>query len=135
MYPIIFILWLVFFDWTELACSLCWFTVHWAPQIFTFFAYGIFMIATKKNLDWQFDFYNSDKPSLLPTQEDIGQAIFILLHKQKFYCLNFKCFCKALVKCWFFQNTAVYLSTSWKSLQISRVFTIFMKLCARQMNV
>ena len=39
-----------------------------------------------------FDFCNSDKPSLFRMQEDKYQAIFILLCKKTFQCLNFKCY-------------------------------------------
>ena len=107
----------MFWMFTVLIFQLC--------QAFKFFASGILILPTMKTFSKRFNFYKSDKPSLLPMQEDRRQAIFILLRKKTFYCLNFKIL-KALVECWHIQIAAEYLSMS-RNHRISREFLSFLR--------
>ena len=62
-------------------------------------------------------------------------AHFCFLWKNTLKCLNFKCYFKALVKCWNIHITAVYLSMLQKSSQPLSVFIIFTKLFVYQVNI
>ena len=122
MCPIIFIFWLVFFEWTETEYSNHCAGLLTLPCIQVLHHWCTYNSHNENN-SWfnrWFDFYKSEEPPLLSMQKGRKQAIFILYARRYSSIWISNVILRVPIECWHIQIIAGYLSMSQKLSQVSR---------------
>ena len=135
MCSVIFIVWMVFLEWTEKECFEC--SLYW-------FSNSIRRSRSLPLVSNNEDIQHLNDDSIFKTQTShicfLGKktkdkrSLFPYARRHASIWIS-NVILKVLVGCWHIQIAAGYLSMSQKSSQVSRAFPIFTKSFARQTNI